>query len=162
MSRFAFKQGPPPSVHPMTKEPDATVPSAQTITALEYAFVKVPFEQARRSLRQQQRLIEKDCAALAADRTGDSETLLLRAKALQQRWADTRGQAAKYRSRCAMRMQLLAQVLAAPGPGHPAYKAWQETRLDRLVAEFLLRLGLGDAAQQLVLDKSLQVRVRRP
>lgn len=123
----------------------------------EQAALKVPFEEARKYSRANQRIMEKDLPALLAafkekQAAGDGdveERFRERLKQVEQKVRANREKEVEYLRRLKLRQAYLERLLS-PTEGPKMEVEWMELRLQRMVIEYKLDQGCIEEAQRLV------------
>ncbi|MEW5308738.1 MAG: hypothetical protein WDW38_000674 [Sanguina aurantia] len=126
---------------------------------LEFPLLRVPFEALRRAAKDRKSVCDDVCdkVTLLLQSSGTSHTreehllslsqVLGSLTGLKRKLHEVSGSEAGDAQRCASRLQHLQSIGLPPKDGAVQ---WNKLRLDRLLAEHLLRSGLHDTAAQLV------------
>ena len=119
----------------------------QTVRKFESSYIRIPFEQFRRSFRMEMKVAEKDLPSLEAlvkkhlnSSNEVSENVLKalkeRTKALEEKLKEYCGESLKFRERFLKRMKWVEEMVNMGN-----YRTWSHGRLIRLIGDFLIRSG---------------------
>lgn len=128
--------------------------------AIEGSCLRVPFEEARRYSRANQRIVEKDLPALVGafhEKIGSDSTLESRYQErlhqLLERVQSNHGKEREYIRKLELRYQYLERLVKNNDPAQ--YHEWLDMRLRRLVVEYYLDAGELEFASSLVSELSV-------
>jgi len=133
---------------------------------LEQSFLKVPYELSRKAFKTSQRYIERDRdAVLASLKTGAQDTansstpsttatesldsMIARLETLKRKLTTLRTDESTLHQHARSRISHLQDLHDIPTHSSPAYTTWSQTRLSRLLVDYLLRSGHGASASAL-------------
>jgi macrophage erythroblast attacher len=131
----------------MTSENETNGDFSQTVRKFESSFIRVPFEQFRRSFRMEMKVAEKDLPSLeglikkhlnGSGEVGENvmKALKERVKGLEDKLKEYRGESIKFRERFLKRMKWVEEMASSGN-----YRTWSRGRLIRLIGDFLIRTG---------------------
>ncbi|KAJ1907456.1 GID complex subunit containing RING finger motif [Tieghemiomyces parasiticus] len=140
---------------------------------IEQAFLKVPYEQVRKSYRQSQKYLEKDLGFVnhtVADLVKQAkrnmtdgpashqvlENVLSRLNTLKRKLSETKADETACIQRSKLRAAHLNQLFNITSYDDPAYAKWSETRLNRMLADYMLRKGYYDSAERLASEQHIE------
>lgn len=125
---------------------------AQIVRKFESSFIRVPFEQFRRSFRLEMKIAEKDLPALEtlfkkhlnSDVNVPADNVIKalseRSRALHDKMMEYRLESKKFRSRFLKRIRWVEEQVS-----NGNYRTWSNGRLIRLIGDFLIRSGEPDS-----------------
>lgn len=127
----------------------------QTVKKFESSFIRVPFEQFRRSFRQEMRIAERELGNLEGmiqkyklkGQSNPKSDQILREKieGLREKVMEGRRDSKKYRERFLVRLGLIEEVCE-----RGVWRTWSKGRLFRLLCDFLIRSGKIEMAKDLI------------
>ncbi|KAI8638292.1 CTLH/CRA C-terminal to lish motif domain-containing protein [Parasitella parasitica] len=146
-----------------------TIKSDQIIE-LEPSLIKVPFEQLRKSFRYQHKYIEKELTllhdkiercvrdtSLSPEKTGSViDDLLKQVDKLTRKLQKAKTDELAYSGRIEKRIQNLRQIENVTLAKTPEFMAWNKTRLDRVIVDYLLREGMTKSARRVAEDGRIE------
>ncbi|KAI8060797.1 CTLH/CRA C-terminal to lish motif domain-containing protein [Gongronella butleri] len=147
--------------------------NTEQIIELEQPFIKVPYEQLRKSFRQSTKYLEKELADLndklqqcveAAERnelpmeraTVVLDDLVKKMDKLQRRITRMQKEEADHIQRLDARLHNLATISSIKTPSTPTFQKWAHVRLNRVIVDYLLREGLTNTAKQFAQDNAIE------
>lgn len=145
----------------------------ETLLILEQPFVKVPYEQMRKTFRTSQRILEKEMANLTSTSsdlakrslTGSTnpeeickalDGMLERLNKLKRKLEETKAEERTYTSRSRARLEHLNDLMGMKSYEEPEYARWSRTRLNRILVDYMLREGLMGTATKMSTNLGLQ------
>jgi len=125
----------------------------------------VPYELARKNFKTAQRQVERERdTILGLLKSGVSsstplaslDAALIRANTLKARLESLQAEETALHLAQRARIEHLAALHAVPNAADPRYEDWAQTRLDRLLVDYLLRTGYGKSAARLATEKGIE------
>jgi len=133
---------------------------------LEHAFLKVPYELSRKTFKTSQRYVERERDQLlsslkssgseisaatdsAAVATSTLDSMIQRMDTLKRKLNALHTEEATTHQHTRARIANLQALHDITSLSSPAYAAWNKTRLDRLIVDYLLRIDCLESAQAL-------------
>ncbi|KAI8813673.1 CTLH/CRA C-terminal to lish motif domain-containing protein [Cladochytrium replicatum] len=135
------------------------------LITLEQPLLKVPLEQFRKACRTSARLVEKELGVIgnAVDDLGSSEdpakaldNMVTRLQNLKRKLEDSKAEEALYSARTRQRLEHVGQLYAIESSESEEYARWSQTRLDRILVDYLLREKYGESAKLLSAESGIQ------
>ncbi|KAM3511066.1 hypothetical protein MY11210_005293 [Beauveria gryllotalpidicola] len=144
---------------------------------LDQPLLRLPNELLRKTFRSAHFTIEKDTSALKTllkdaataaasgratqhDALRNLDAMLGRMRGVRRRLAIHARDEERLHAQAAARIVHLDQLYAVRGgPEDVAYEAWSRRRLDRLLADYLLRHGYSESAEQLAKERGIEALV---
>ncbi|CEG70497.1 hypothetical protein RMATCC62417_06384 [Rhizopus microsporus] len=135
---------------------------ADQIIELEPSFIKVPYEQLRKSFRYEYKYIEKELITLqdkiehcikdntlsAEKATETINELMKQVDKLKRKLEKYKEDGEAYSRRIEKRAASLLEIENVTSPKAPEFVSWTKTRLDRVVVDYLLREGMTETARK--------------
>ncbi|CEG80666.1 hypothetical protein RMATCC62417_14967 [Rhizopus microsporus] len=135
---------------------------ADQIIELEPSFIKVPYEQLRKSFRYEYKYIEKELITLqdkiercikdntlsAEKATETINELMKQVDKLKRKLEKYKEDGEAYSRRIEKRAANLLEIENVTSPKAPEFVSWTKTRLDRVVVDYLLREGMTETARK--------------
>ncbi|KAI9031757.1 CTLH/CRA C-terminal to lish motif domain-containing protein [Phycomyces nitens] len=148
----------------------------EQIIELEQPFVKVPYEQLRKSFRQVYKYTEKELTNLndKIDRCIQSanygklapekaqltlDELISQVDAMTRKLEKVKENESEHTRRIKARLDDLNQVSGAVSAKTPEFQRWTKTRLNRVIVDYLLREGLTETAQRMAVENGIEFMV---
>ncbi|KAI8969207.1 CTLH/CRA C-terminal to lish motif domain-containing protein [Mycotypha africana] len=143
---------------------------ADQIIELEPSFIKVPYEQIRKSFRSQYKHIEKDTVYMQEKIESSIRNSELSVEKGIETLADIRKHVDKLSRRLQKfkeldavqinkiekRIKNLLEIEEVTSPTAPEFTAWCKTRLHRVIVDYLLREGLTGTAQRVAKESHIE------
>ncbi|KAJ2785152.1 GID complex subunit containing RING finger motif [Coemansia interrupta] len=139
--------------------------------AIEEPFLKVPLEQLKRSVRQMQKLVEREMAAVSNE-LGEAlknqyrltpeelqqtvDGLIERLQVLKRKLEEANQEEAQLIQKSKRRAIELQELKSFETTSHPLFQQWCRRRLDRVLVDYMLRNGNMRTAQMLVEESQLE------
>lgn len=115
------------------------------LLALEQPLVRVPVEQLRRAVRNNQKYIEQAAKEISKE-TNSVDQLVSRLHTLKRKLETSKGEEELYASRTRLRLSHLVDLSSLESSSSEDFAKWSKVRLDRLVIDYLLRKGYINTA----------------
>ncbi|KAL0081073.1 CTLH/CRA C-terminal to lish motif domain-containing protein [Phycomyces blakesleeanus] len=148
----------------------------EQIIELEQPFVKVPYEQLRKSFRQVYKYTEKElmvlndkierCIKAANDGKLSFEKaqmtldeLMKQVEGMTKKLERIKKEEAGHTHRIKARLNDLNVVSGASSAKAPEFQKWTKTRLNRVIVDYLLREGLTETAQRMAVENGIELMV---
>ncbi|KAI9006120.1 CTLH/CRA C-terminal to lish motif domain-containing protein [Gaertneriomyces semiglobifer] len=134
---------------------------------LEQPLLKVPAEQVKKAARTSQRYVEYVMKELTAEITKLSKSgkpedavkvlgeMTARLTKLKHKLAETKGEERVYISRTSNRIEHLTTLMGITNAESEDYARWCQTRLDRVMVDYMLRNGFRESARRLAEEKGV-------
>ncbi|KAI1920158.1 GID complex subunit containing RING finger motif [Ophidiomyces ophidiicola] len=139
---------------------------------LDQPLLRVPYELARRNFKSTQRVVErereqilpilKDTANASLSGTQDTaqtlealDTMIARMQNLKRKMETLHDEEKKIATQSQKRLQHIQNLYQIPSLADVKYEQWSRTRLNRLLADHMLRSGYLESAKQLAQDKDI-------
>ncbi|KAK4521943.1 uncharacterized protein ATC70_004482 [Mucor velutinosus] len=140
------------------------------IIELEPSLIKVPYEQLRKSFRYQHKYIEKELTSLhdkierciqdtslSPEKTSAViDDLLKQVDKLTRKLQKAKSEELAHATRIEKRIQNLRQIENVTSPRAPEFTAWNKTRLDRVIVDYLLREGMTKSAKRVAEEGGIE------
>ncbi|KAI9102804.1 CTLH/CRA C-terminal to lish motif domain-containing protein [Phlyctochytrium arcticum] len=139
------------------------------LLSLEQPLLKVPAEQLKKSARTTQRYVEyvmkEVTAELGKMSKGPKDTedatrrlgeVVTRLQKLKRKLAETKGEEQLYIHRTKVRLTHLKELMGIQSAESDEYTRWSQTRLDRILADYMLRNGYAETAGLLASEGQLK------
>ncbi|KAK5703340.1 GID complex subunit containing RING finger motif [Elasticomyces elasticus] len=155
-------------------DPSTTTLSADSQLLLEQPLLRLPHELLRKNLKSAQRQIEianKAITTSIASLTPDSspadtlaalDATLLKAQTLKRKLEALHAEETTLHRQQKARIEHLAELHEIPSLADVKYDRWAQTRLDRLLVDYLLRQNYLSSARQLAAAKGIDDLVDIP
>ncbi|KAI7864138.1 CTLH/CRA C-terminal to lish motif domain-containing protein [Spinellus fusiger] len=148
----------------------------EQIIELELPFLKVPYEQLRKSFRNAYRYIEKELQALTGvidgciENASDGkllpelaqlvlEDLIAQVSELTDKLQTIRKEEEEFIRRIQLRLDNLTMLSGIHSAKAPEFQTWSNTRLNRVLVDYLLRSGLTETAKRMASDNGIEAMV---
>lgn len=146
--------------------------SHESLLQLEHPFLKVPFEQLNKAFRSSQKLIEKEMQNLTNTITESLEkattgtmdqnealklidNLIQRIQNAKKRFTECQKEESQALERSEMRLVHLEEMMKIETVESDAYQRWNETRVDRILIDYMLREGFYETASTLARENQI-------
>ncbi|RUS16328.1 CTLH/CRA C-terminal to lish motif domain-containing protein [Jimgerdemannia flammicorona] len=146
------------------------------IIALEQPFVKVPFEQLKKTFRTSQKYYEKELAHLGSslgdlvaktnadkvtpeEASKSIEAMVTRLQNLKRKLADVKAEETLFTTRSKIRLDHLNELTTITTVDSPEFKRWNRVRLDRVLVDYLLRRGFTETAGKVATEAGIEQMV---
>ncbi|KAI8093592.1 CTLH/CRA C-terminal to lish motif domain-containing protein [Halteromyces radiatus] len=143
------------------------------IIELEQPFIKVPYEQLKKSFRHSAKYIDKEVTDLndkiescisASERNElplDKATTILeelskKVEKLNKRIRNNQQEEAQHIRRIRARLENLGTITDVTSPKSPEFQRWTQLRLNRVIVDYLLREGLTETAKRMAEENGIQ------
>ncbi|CAO3645772.1 unnamed protein product [Cunninghamella blakesleeana] len=147
--------------------------NTDTIIELEQPFIKVPYEQLKKSFRHTSKNIDKELTdlhekiekcLLAAERneiTSETATtiiddLLKRIEKLKRKVSNNQIQEEQHIKRLLVRLDNLDTINNVTSPASPEFQRWTQLKLKRVIVDYLLREGLTETAKKMTKENAIE------
>lgn len=142
----------------------------EQIIELETSFIRVPYEQLRKSLRQQYKHIEKEllwinhridqCLADGDIKAADAQDMLAELvksmTKLTGRLNRLKEEERLCTTRIDKRLHYLKQIENVTSPKSAEFISWSKIKLDRVIVDYLLREGMAETAKKVAKSSGIE------
>ncbi|OZJ06587.1 hypothetical protein BZG36_00627 [Bifiguratus adelaidae] len=149
------------------------------LLALEQPFVKVPYEQLKKSFRTAQKHTERDLASAATavnnvlksvelqesgsaneeEMSKQLDGAIAKLQSLKRKLGDVTQQQSTYLSRSKARLDHFNELSSITSIEMPEFQRWSRIRLNRILVDYLLRKGLNETAKLLAHTSDIEQMV---
>ncbi|KAG1045497.1 hypothetical protein G6F25_000753 [Rhizopus arrhizus] len=140
------------------------------IIELEPSFIKVPYEQLRKSFKHEYKYLEKELIAvqdniesclndaeLSTEKAAETiDSLMKQVKKLMLKMEKYKQEGEKHSRRIEKRVMNLNEIDKVTSPKSPEFMSWSKTRLNRLIVDYLLRQGLAETAKSVAAEGKIE------
>ncbi|ORZ23401.1 CTLH/CRA C-terminal to lish motif domain-domain-containing protein [Absidia repens] len=145
----------------------------EQVIELEQPFIKVPYEQLKKSFRHSTKYIDKELSDLndriekcisASERNElplDKantliDELLKKVDKLNRRIQNSQKEEAQHIKSINARLENLNTITNVSSPKAPEFQRWAQLRLNRVIVDYLLREGLTDTAKKMATENGIE------
>ncbi|OLL23367.1 Protein fyv10, partial [Neolecta irregularis DAH-3] len=152
-----------------TKEPGVINPDSHIL--IDQSLIRLPYETLRKNFRNSQRITEKEIQIVTATLAelsdfAPAEQQAEKIDGLMTRLRNLRGKLVSIQksddlmlSRTEARLSHLHETESFEGVQDKKYERWSETRLDRLIVDYMMRAGMKESGRQLASTRGLEALV---
>ncbi|KAK2405670.1 protein RMD5 protein [Trifolium repens] len=154
--------GPTATVNP-TPAPSSNIPRLTESLKLEHQFLRVPFEHYKKTIRANHRVVEKEVSAVISgvtdaagsdlspdDAVNHLNSLVSRLQGLKRKLEEGSRAENLQAQKCRVRLEHLESADAEN------MSEWNNTRLKRILVDYMLRMSYYDTAEKLAESSNLQ------